>query len=263
MNNILIKIKQIINESIKEYIPLVKPSDLEENGTIYYMNGKNGTEFEWYVNEHLPSFMVFYNDEQNLGAVKLSLYKDGRVYVYIYEEKGNKLVKEIKTSIGVSENEVFQLAIILKNGADDNSVWDASIDKINTYIEVTDEKMAEFKKSEEYMQSIKNRMNLLNKTAYISNKILKDGWKVGYMNREEVLNENDSGWSFMAGDEDDEYLSDYKNVTLLSIYNIYQLDSDIWNYIDNPIGSKFIRISSNEFEIDKNNKKIYMEKRKV
>lgn len=81
------------------------------------------------------------------------------------------------------------------------------------------------------------------------------------MVRDESLNEKDSGWSFMAGNEDDEYVADAKNIELLSVYNVYQLDSDIWNYIDNPIGTKLIRISSNEFEIDNNDKEIYIEKR--
>ena len=34
------KIKEIIKKIINEYLPEVKPSDLEENGTVYYMNGK-------------------------------------------------------------------------------------------------------------------------------------------------------------------------------------------------------------------------------
>lgn len=71
MNRILNEIKQIIKQNISKYLSKVQLSDLEENGAVYYMNGKNGTEFDWYVNDHLPSFMVFYNDEQNLGAVKL------------------------------------------------------------------------------------------------------------------------------------------------------------------------------------------------
>ena len=53
-------------------------SELEEDGKVYYMNGKNGTEYDWFVNEHLPSFMVFYNDRQNLCAVKATVYTDGR-----------------------------------------------------------------------------------------------------------------------------------------------------------------------------------------
>ena len=48
---------------------------LEENGTVYYMNGKNGTEFDWHVNDRLSDFMVFYDDEDKLGAVKASVYR--------------------------------------------------------------------------------------------------------------------------------------------------------------------------------------------
>ena len=72
MHKVLSEIKEIINKSIYEHLPDVQSSDLEENGNIYYMNGKNGTEFDWYVNEHISDFMVFYNDEKNLGAVKLT-----------------------------------------------------------------------------------------------------------------------------------------------------------------------------------------------
>ena len=261
MNRILNEIKEIIKQNINEYLPEVKTSDLEENGTVYYMNGKNGTEFDWYVNEHLPSFMVFYNDEHNLGAVKLSIYTDGEAVLYIYGDKGNKVVKEVKTSIEVAENELFNLAVILKNEADDKRVWNANIDKINTDVEINDEKITEFQESEKYMEPTKNRMKLLNQMAYLSKKVLEEGWKVGFMCRDEAMNENDSGWSFMAGNEDDEYVADYKNIALVSVHEVYQLDPDIWNYIDNPVGTKLIRVSSNEFEIDKNDKEIYMEKR--
>lgn len=41
------------------------------------------------------------------------------------------------------------------------------------------------------------------------------------------------------------------------------IDPDIWNYIDNPVGTELIRISSNEFEVDKRDKEIFMEKRKA
>ena len=111
MNRILNEIKEIIKQNINEYLPEVKSSDLEENGTVYYMNGKNGTEFDWYVNEHLPSFMVFYNDKQNLGAAKLLIYTNGEVVLYIYGDKGNKTIKEVQTSIKVTENELFNLAV--------------------------------------------------------------------------------------------------------------------------------------------------------
>lgn len=262
MNKILEEIQEIIEKNINIYLPKLNKSDLEENGKIYYINSKNGTEFDWYVNEHLPSFMVFYNDKNNLGAVKLSIYQDGAVEIYIYGDKGKKVIKKIETHIEITKQELFNLAIILKNETDDKGIWDTSIDRINTNIEITEEQIAQFIEVEEHMEQIKAKKAFLNKKACVSNKILKEGWKVGYMYREEPLHEDDSGWSFFAGDEDEEYSADYKNITLLSLYEVNQIDPDIWDYIEEPVNSVLIRISSNEFEIDQNDKEIYMAKRK-
>ncbi|MCR5608762.1 MAG: hypothetical protein K6G26_06830 [Lachnospiraceae bacterium] len=46
MNKILNKISCIINENIKKYLPDVLPEELEDNGSVYYMNGNDGTEFD-------------------------------------------------------------------------------------------------------------------------------------------------------------------------------------------------------------------------
>ena len=39
MNKVILMIKEMINNSITKYLPDVKSNDLEDNGTIYYMNG--------------------------------------------------------------------------------------------------------------------------------------------------------------------------------------------------------------------------------
>ena len=55
----------------------------------------------------------------------------------------------------------------------------------------------------------------------------------------------------MDSNEDDEYLSDPKNLMLLVVGMVWQrLNRDIFKYIDMPVVTKLIRISSNEFEID-------------
>ena len=55
----------------------------------------------------------------------------------------------------------------------------------------------------------------------------------------------------MDSNEDDEYLSDPKNLMLLVVGMVWQrLNRDIFKYIDMPVGTKLIRISSKEFEID-------------
>lgn len=124
MNCILIKIKEVIEENIKLYLPHVKNSELENDGAIYYMNGKDGTEFDWFVNDKLPPFMVFYNDKANLGAIKLLLYSDGGIAVYIYDEKGTKLIKEVNVHLEVNETDILELAVILRNEADDKRIWE-------------------------------------------------------------------------------------------------------------------------------------------
>lgn len=113
MNGILNEIRRLIRESRTMYLPHVKAEALEENGAVYYMNGKNGTEFDWYVNGKVSDFFVFYKDENNLGAVKLTLYSDGGVLVYIYDEHGRNLIKEIKTYVEASTEEIFTFAVLL------------------------------------------------------------------------------------------------------------------------------------------------------
>ena len=109
---------------------------------------------------------------------------------------------------------------------------------------------------------MKNRMSICNLSAVVSKKIIEEGWKVGYMERDEPHDKDDSGWFFASGNEDNDYLSDPKNLMLLVVGMVWQrLDRDIFKYIDMPVGTKLIRVSSNEFEIDKNDKEIYVEKR--
>ena len=261
MNKALSEIKEMINKSINEYLPDVQSGDLEENGSIYYMNGKNGTEFDWYVNEHISDFMVFYNDEKNLGAVKLTLYIDGKVLILIYGDKGNTLAQKIETSISITEQKMLTLATILKKGADDKRIFDKGIDKIDSDINVSADDIAAFQNNEKSYAKIIERKRLLNLNAIVSAKIMREGYKVGYMLRFEPRDGDDSGWQLLAGNEEDNYLNDVKNISLVPLGYICNLDPDILKYIDYPIGTELIRVSSHEFEVDKRNKKIFVEKR--
>lgn len=42
-----------------------------------------------------------------------------------------------------------------------------------------------------------NKRIILNLYSYVSKKIIEEGWKVGYMERNEPFREEDSGWSFL------------------------------------------------------------------
>ena len=155
MNCILNEIKEIINKNIQLYLPHVKATDLENDGAIYYMNGRDGTEFDWYVNEKLPPFMVFYNDEANLGSIKLLLNNDGGITVYIFDEKGKKLIQAVHTHLTVNDADLLELAVILRNEADDKNIWGADIESIHTDLAVSAEKINEFKENQKNYRALK------------------------------------------------------------------------------------------------------------
>ncbi len=95
----------------------------------------------------------------------------------------------------------------------------------------------------------------------VSDRITKEGYKVGYMYREEPTEENpDSGWRFMAGNEDEEYMNNPDNHHIFAINTICNYDKDIIPYLNSKKGSAYIRINSNKFEIDDGSKPIYLDK---
>ena len=97
-----------------------------------------------------------------------------------------------------------------------------------------------------------------------SDKITKDGFKVGYMYRETPdEGRPDSGWRFMAGNEDDEYNNNPDNHHIFAINTICNYDKDIIPYLKSKIGSVYIRINNTDFEIDDGSKHIYVDRQHI
>ena len=95
----------------------------------------------------------------------------------------------------------------------------------------------------------------------VSDKITQEGYKVGYMYREKPDEGNpDSGWRFLAGNEDDEYINNPSNCHVMAINTVCNYDPDIIPYINSKIGSVFIRINGKEFELDNKDKPIFIDK---
>ena len=119
MNRILIELKKNMKECLEKYVSDILPDDLEDRGAIFYMNGKNGTEFDWYVNDKVSDFMIFYNDKDNLGDVKATIYNNGELLIYVYGEQGKNVVQRVQTNLDVTTDEVLELAIIFRNKPDE------------------------------------------------------------------------------------------------------------------------------------------------
>lgn len=77
--------------------------------------------------------------------------------------------------------------------------------------------------------------------AIASDRIPVDGRPVGYMYRASPRNPQDSGWAFLAGDEDDAYMADATKHGIYDVNTIANYDPEIIPLLDAPIGSAFIR----------------------
>ncbi len=126
--------------------------------------------------------------------------------------------------------------------------------------------MGLFKKKKEEFIKVKDEKlidwNETNKEGCIvSDRITKEGFKVGYMYRETPTDGNpDSGWRFMAGNEDEEYMNNPNNHHIFSINTICNYDENIIPYLKSEFGSTYIRVDGEKFEIDDGSKPIYVDK---
>jgi hypothetical protein len=74
-----------------------------------------------------------------------------------------------------------------------------------------------------------------------TDKITVDGEGVGYFYRTQPHNPLDSGWCFMAGDEDDAYMDNAANHAIYDVNTIANYSPGIIPFLDAPIGSAFFR----------------------
>ena len=97
--------------------------------------------------------------------------------------------------------------------------------------------------------------------CFASDKITKEGFKVGYMYREQPDEGSpDSGWRFLAGNEDDDYINNPDHLHLFAINTICNYDEDIIPYLKSQIGCAYIRTDRDKFELDDGSKSIFIDK---
>lgn len=74
-----------------------------------------------------------------------------------------------------------------------------------------------------------------------SDRITVDGEKVAFMERTETERPNDSGWLFLAGTEDQDFMDDPENFGVYEVNTIANYDSDIVPFVQAPPGCSFER----------------------
>lgn len=69
--------------------------------------------------------------------------------------------------------------------------------------------------------------------------------KVRFMYREKPDNQNDSGWRFFSGDEDQAYVDNPNNIAVYDVETILAIDRDIEKHLSAPFGAAFEREDPN------------------
>ena len=69
--------------------------------------------------------------------------------------------------------------------------------------------------------------------------------KVRFMYREEPSNNQDSGWRFFCGDEDQDYTDNPDNIAIYDINTIIAIDRSITPYLKTAIGTALEREDEN------------------
>lgn len=79
------------------------------------------------------------------------------------------------------------------------------------------------------------------------------------MYREEPDSDQDSGWRFFSGDEDQKYVDNPDNLGIYDVNTIIMIDPDIEEFLDNDFGvaferenvdQRFVRSKDYQFEAD-------------
>ena len=229
MNKIFEQVDRYMHEALKKGLPDIKPCELEKDEAVFYMNGKNGTAFDWYVNEHFPNFFIFYNDTENLGAVKATLYTDGGLTIYVYGEKGHAEPVTFEEQVEATAEELLDLAVMLTENADSKRIWDDDIRILETDGRPEPEAVDFFRSLEEAHEPMIERRNLLPKTVVVS--------------------------------KTEEYSNDPGNLELWVVNSALIYDPALVEFITAPYGTAIVRVGSDKFEPDEPGKKIFIEKK--
>lgn len=123
---IIEKIKGVFSE-IREKYSYITDEDLYSNGAIFYLNGNDGTDFDWNANDHTSEFYMLHENE--IGFIKLYVNKGDTYTAYVYPNGEMSAVETIKGELGKGDS--LYLATILYRKADKEYIYDEIIDEID------------------------------------------------------------------------------------------------------------------------------------
>lgn len=98
------------------------------NTDMYYMNGNDGTEFDWHLNDRVCEFALQYPEElTDMLAARLLVDRYGDATLYMYEPDAVSPFKELEYKNKFDEDDIKMLAEYLEDTRDKKKIWDERI----------------------------------------------------------------------------------------------------------------------------------------
>lgn len=96
MGKAQVAIDKVINyfDQARKLHPEITTDLLDDSGEIWYANGNDGTEFDWWENGHTCEFMIFYKKSQ-LGFIKAFVSDKGEIFGWLYLDEGKAKPKKL------------------------------------------------------------------------------------------------------------------------------------------------------------------------
>lgn len=82
--------------------------------------------------------------------------------------------------------------------------------------------------------------------SVVSNHILDDGLPILFMYREDPVEKEDTGWRFLSGHEDQDYLDNPLNSRFIGLNTMANLDASIISHLKRRKGTELERASADE-----------------
>lgn len=138
-NELIQKVKDYFAEA-RKLMPEVTNDMLCDEGDgekIYYMNGNDGTDFDWSANDRLCEFFMFYKSTE-MGFIKVYVNSNDTMDGYVYKEEykyGDEPIRLDRKKLG--KEDALYFAALMYQIADRKDLYDKPISQLDFNHEVT------------------------------------------------------------------------------------------------------------------------------
>ena len=129
---ILKDIKDYIAEARAMFCPSVQNYDLEDNGSLFYMNRENDTYFSLVWRGETPHFRLFYKDDM-VGFADIFLTTDDTVMGALLSKNSESEEGKVHflTPKQLEKGDALYFASLLHLEADKKEIWDMPVEEID------------------------------------------------------------------------------------------------------------------------------------